>query len=106
MKELTITKVRISSLAGFYAIGFGIFGLIISLAYAMSASLHFGQETNSLLGGLAFGITAGFLEVFFVTIFYAMIGAVAGFLNAIIFNVISRSSGGIVLNVKEQKEQK
>jgi hypothetical protein len=103
MKELTIFKVRIGSLAGFYAVGFGVVGLILSLLFAMASSLHFGAETANLLKGLAFGVTAGWGEVIFVTIVYAVGGAVTGFVHAVIFNVISRASGGIVVDVKEQK---
>lgn len=103
MKELTITKVRIGTLAGFYAVGFGIVGFAISLLYAIGGSLHFGAETSSILKGMAFGITAGVAEVIFLTIVYAVTGAVVGFVHAVIFNLISRTSGGIVVNVKEQK---
>ncbi len=103
MKELTIKKVRTSSLAGFYAVGFGIVGFIIGALWAMSATIHFGTETQSVLKGLAFGLTAGFLELFFVTVVYTVVGAVVGFVNAIIFNLISMSSGGISINVKEEK---
>jgi hypothetical protein len=103
MKELTILKVKIGTLAGFYAVGFGIVGFILSLLYAMASSLHFGVETSSVLKGMAFGITAGVAEVIFVTIMYAVAGAVTGFVHAVIFNVISRAAGGIVLSVKEQK---
>jgi hypothetical protein len=52
---------------------------------------------------LAFGVTAGWGEVIFVTIVYAVGGAVTGFVHAVIFNLISRASGGIVVDVKEQK---
>ncbi|MCX6728655.1 MAG: hypothetical protein NTV39_02720 [Candidatus Saccharibacteria bacterium] len=103
MKELTIKKVRTSSLAGFYAVGFGIVGFVLGALWAMSATIHFGAETQSVLKGLAFGLTAGFLELFFVTVVYAMIGAIVGFVNALIFNLISMSSGGITINVKEEK---
>jgi hypothetical protein len=103
MKELTIFKVRIGSLAGFYAVGFGVVGLILSLLFAMATNLHFGTETANLLKGLAFGVTAGWGEVIFVTIVYAVAGAVTGFVHAVIFNLISRASGGIVVDVKEQK---
>lgn len=103
MKELTIFKVRIGSLAGFYAIGFGIVGFIASLLFAMASSLHFGVETESVLKGLAFGVTAGVGEVIFVTIMYTVGGAVTGFVHAVVFNLISRASGGVVINVKEQK---
>jgi hypothetical protein len=103
MKELTILKVKIGTLAGFYAVGFGIVGFILSLLYAMSSSLHFGVETSSVLKGLAFGITAGVAEVIFVTIMYAVAGAVTGFVHAVIFNVVSRTAGGVAISVKEQK---
>lgn len=103
MKELTIFKLRVSSLSGFYAVGFGILGFIISLLFAMAGSLHFGVETSSILKGLVFGITAGLLEVILVTIIYAVVGAVIGFVHAVIFNLVSMASGGIVVSVKEQK---
>lgn len=103
MKDLNIIKVRMGSLAGFYAAGFGIVGFIVSLLFAMSASLHLGIETASLLKGLVFGVTAGLVEVFFVTVIYAVIGAVVGFIQAVIFNLVSRTSGGIVITTKEQK---
>ncbi len=103
MKDLNIVKVRLGSLAGFYAAGFGIVGFIISLLYAMSASLHFGIETESLLKGLVFGVTAGLVQVFFITVMYAIIGAVVGFVQALIFNLISLTSGGIIITTKDQK---
>ena len=103
MKELTILRVRLGSLAGFYAAGFGIVGFVISMLYAVSGSIHLGVETASILKGLAFGITAGVVEVFFITILYSVIGAFIGFLHAVIFNLISGTSGGIVVDVKEQK---
>jgi hypothetical protein len=103
MKELTIKRVRTSSLAGFYAVGFGIVGFVLGALYAMSSTIHFGSDTQSVLKGLAFGLTAGFLELFFITIVYAMVGAIVGFVNALIFNLISLSSGGISIHVKEEK---
>jgi len=103
MKDLTIIRIRLGTLAGFYAAGFGIVGFIISVIYALSASLHLGVETASLLKGLVFGVTAGLVEVFFVTIMYAIFGAVVGFVQAVIFNLISLASGGIVIITKEQK---
>jgi len=103
MKELTIHKIKMGSLAGFYAVGFGIVGLIVSLLYAMTASLHFGADTESVLKGLAFGITAGLAEVVFVTVMYAVIGAIVGFVHAVIFNLIALAAGGITVSVKEQK---
>jgi hypothetical protein len=103
MKELTIKKVRMSSLSGFYAVGFGIIGFILGAVYAMSSTVHFGAETESVLKGLAFGLTAGFLQLFFVTVVYAVVGAVVGFVNALIFNLIALSSGGISIDVKEEK---
>ena len=103
MKELTIFKVRLGSLAGFYAIGYGIVGLIISLLFAMSANLHFGSDTTSVLKGMSFGVTAGWAEVIFVTIIYTVAGAVTGFVHAVVINLISRTSGGLVVDVKEQK---
>ena len=103
MKDLTIVRVRMGTLAGFYAAGFGIVGFIVSLLYAMSISLHLGVETASLLKGLVFGVTAGLVEVFFVTIMYTIFGAVVGFVQAVIFNLISLASGGIVITTKEQK---
>ncbi|MEI6850723.1 MAG: hypothetical protein WCK26_02025 [Candidatus Saccharibacteria bacterium] len=103
MKELNIIKVRIGSLVGFYATGFGIVGLIVSLLFAMSNSLHYGVETASLLKGMVFGVTAGFVEVVFITAVYAIIGAIVGFMQAVIFNIVSGASGGIVITTKEQK---
>jgi len=103
MKELAITKVKVSSLAGFYAAGFGILGFIISVMSAMSSSLHYDVETASILKGLVFGITIGVAEVIFITIAYAAIGAFIGFLHAIIFNLITKVSDGIVITTKEQK---
>jgi cell shape-determining protein MreD len=66
MKELTISKLRMGSLAGFYALGFGVVGFLIGLLYVMADSFQFAAATQAVIKGLAFGVATSWIDVFLV----------------------------------------
>lgn len=98
---LTIKSVKPTSLAVFVGTAWALVGLVIALIAALGGSLAFGDQTDSVIKGLLFGLTAGLFTVILLPIIYFAIGWLIGAVYGWLFNVIAGVSGGIQFNHKE-----
>jgi hypothetical protein len=86
---------------------FGILGLLFGIAYAMllSALLGFfsqmGGEFQSL-GGTFTG-ALGIFMIFFLAIFYAVIGALVTAILSWLYNLLARGLGGVRFHLEPEK---
>jgi len=100
-----IIGVKTSTLALYEGVFAGVIGLAVALFWSLSTSFQYGVATSSVLKGLAFGLTAGFISIIVVPIVYFAFGWIVGLVHGFIFNVISETSGGIVLRIENIKEK-
>lgn len=100
-----ITGVKTSSLAMYEGVFAAILGLGIAVMYSLRNSVEIANSTDSVLAGLAFGMTAGIVSILVLPLIYFAFGWVIGMLHGFVFNVISETSGGIVVRVSEDKEK-
>lgn len=100
-RSLKVTGVKASTLAMFEGTFAGVIGLGVAILYSLNTTVKLANSTNSVLTGLAFGITAGIVSILVLPFIYFGIGWVVGYLHGFIFNVIVTSSGGIGLDVED-----
>jgi len=98
-----IVGVKTASWANFMGAFWSIIGLGVAILHSLQSTVQFSQSTESLLAGLAFGTAVGIVSIIVIPIVYFAIGWVIGGLQAFIFNVISESSGGIVIKLDDEK---
>lgn len=95
--EQNIVGIMPSTVALFQATFAAAIGLGIAVLRSLEASFKFGQETNSVLAGLSFGVASGLVLVIVLPLVYFALGWVLGYLNGWVLNVIIRASGGVVV---------
>lgn len=100
-----IIGVKSSTLALYEGVFAGIIGLAVAFFWSLSASFNYGVATNSVLKGFAFGLTAGLISIIIIPLVYFAIGWIVGLIHGFVFNVISSTSGGIVLRIENIKEK-
>ena len=100
-----IIGVKTSTLALYEGVFAAVLGLAIALFWSLSTSFQYGVATNSVLKGLAFGLTAGFVSLIIVPLVYFAFGWIIGLVHGFIFNVISETSGGIVLRIENTTQK-
>ncbi|HUD11529.1 MAG TPA: hypothetical protein VMS08_03890 [Candidatus Saccharimonadia bacterium] len=94
-KRVKVTSIKPSTVAMFEGM-FGLLaGIVIAFVYSIRVTIGFTSATNSLLQGLMLGLGAGFFALIALAIIYFAIGWVAGYVQALIFNVVASSMGGI-----------
>ena len=102
-----IKKIDVWSCVKIAFILFGVIGLIFGIFYAMLLSMvggflsQMGGEFQSL-GGLFTG-ALGIFMIFFLAIFYAVMGAIVTAIIAWIYNLLARGFGGVKLDLVEEK---
>jgi hypothetical protein len=102
-----IRKINVWSCVKIAFILFGVIGLIFGIFYAMMLSMvggilsQMGGEFQSL-GGFFTG-ALGIFMVFFLAIFYAVMGAVVTAIMAWIYNLLAGGFGGIKFDLSEEK---
>ena len=74
-------------IAGFFLAVFSLFGVAAGAA---------ASETEAALLSLFFGVGA----VFFLPVFYGVIGFIFGLLTSLIYNLIARTAGGLQLDLE------
>lgn len=95
-----IIGVKSSTLALYEGVFASIVGLAIALFWSLSASFNYGVATNSVLKGFAFGLTAGLMSIIIIPLVYFAMGWIIGLIHGFVFNIVSTTSGGIVLRIE------
>lgn len=96
-----ITGVKASSIAVFEGTFAAILGLGVAILFSLNTTVKLASETNSVLAGMAFGLTAGIVSITVLPLIYFSFGWVVGYLHGWVFNVVSSNSGGIVVDTEE-----
>ena len=98
-----VVGIKSSTLAVFEGTFMGILGLGVAILHSLRATVDVASETQSVLGGLAFGLTTGIVSIIVLPLVYFGIGWVFGYLHGFIFNVVAETSGGLVLRLEDEK---
>ena len=79
-----------------------LFGMVAAILFSISSTVHWAQETDSVLRGLTFGIASGFIAIIAVPIVYFAIGWVLGWIQGFLLNALVSMSGGLVLKTEKE----
>lgn len=97
-----ITGVNTGTIAMFEGTFAAILGLGIAIMYSLNATVRFADSTNSVLRGLAFGLTTGIISIIVLPFIYFAFGWLIGLVHGFVFNVVAHSSGGIVIDMQDE----
>lgn len=100
--SLRVTGVKPSTIAmvqGTFAL---LVGLVAAILFSVSATVHWAQETESVLRGLTFGMASGFIAIIGVPIVYFAIGWLLGWMQGFVINAVIGMSGGILLKTENE----
>ncbi len=98
-----VIGVKSSTLALFEGVFAAVLGLGTAILWSLGSTLQYGQATGSVLQGLAFGLTAGVVSIVVLPLIYFSFGWIIGYIHGFVFNVISETSGGIMLRIENTK---
>lgn len=100
-----IIGVKSSTVALYEGVFVGAIGLFVAIMWSLKATFAYGAATESVLGGLVFGLATGIISIVVLPLVYFAIGWVLGYLHGFLFNIVSETSGGIVLRIEQTKEK-
>lgn len=100
-----VVGVKSATLALYEGAFAGVIGLGVAIMWSLRSTLSYSAQTGSVLEGMVFGLAAGIVSIFVLPFVYFAFGWVMGYLHGFIFNVISETSGGIVLRIENTKEK-
>ena len=103
VEKLQIVSVEAYSLGSFVGMLFALIGFVAALLYTFSSTVNIAQATDSVLQGLTFGVARGILALLVVPLVYFVFGFVLGYFYGVIFNAVSKNTGGIVVDTIKQK---
>ena len=101
-KNKRITSVKATTLALYEGVFAALIGLVIAFIVGLKSSIDVAQQTESVLGGLTFGLTAGVVTIIVVPLIYFGIGWIIGLIHGFVFNIVSQTSGGIVIKLEDE----
>ena len=101
-----IVGIKATSLATFEGTFLGIIGLGVAILHSLNATVDMAAQTESVLAGMAFGLATGIVSILVLPLIYFGIGWVFGLIHGFIFNIVSESSGGILVHTEEEKSDK
>lgn len=96
-----IIGVNASTVATYYGTFGAIVGLTIAVIHSLRTTIDIASDTQSVVSGLAFGLTTGIVSILVLPLIYFGIMWVIGYVNGFIFNVVASSSGGIGIILEE-----
>lgn len=98
-----IVGIKSSTLATFIGSFWAIMGLGVAILHSLRTTIDVAESTQSVIGGLAFGLATGVVSIIVLPLIYFGIGWVLGYLWGFIFNVVAETSGGLVLRLEDEK---
>jgi len=101
-----VKKLRVLSFAKFQAVLFALLGLIAGIVYSfgglvIDALVSIGWITDSSTPGLSFGTVLALGALIGMPIMFAVIGFIAGLIEAVLYNLFARWSGGIEMDFEQ-----
>ena len=103
VEEKRVVSLRPTTVAMFQGAFGAVLGLGVAVLYSVRATVGLTNETNSILAGLAFGMSVGALSLVVLPLVYFAIGWVLGLVQGWFYNIVLGASGGIVLGVQDEK---
>ena len=98
-----IVQVRATSLATFEGTFAAILGLGVAIIYSLNTTIDIAASTNSVLKGMAFGLTAGIISIIVLPFIYFAFGWLIGLIHGWIFNIFLGASGGVAFQLDDEK---
>lgn len=98
-----IVGIKSSTLAMFEGTFAAVLGLGVAIMHSLRSTVEVAESTQSVLGGMAFGLATGIVSIIVLPLLYFGIGWVVGYLHGFVFNVISETSGGLSFNMSDDK---
>jgi hypothetical protein len=98
-----VVGIKSSTLATFVGSFWGIMGLGVAILHSLRTTIDVAESTQSVIGGLAFGLATGVVSIIVLPLIYFGIGWVFGYLWGFIFNVVAETSGGLVVRLEDEK---
>lgn len=102
MKELTITKINIMSIGKLVGVWYAIVGLAVGLVGSVSSAVAIVTNNNySTLADVLIIIGVILSGIIFVPLVMFVLGWIHGAILGLIFDVISRGTGGLKIEVTD-----
>lgn len=79
-----------------------VLGLGVAVLHSMRVTVKMADSTESVLGGLAFGLATGVVSLFVLPFVYFAIGWIVGLVQAWFYNLVLGVSGGVVVELKDE----
>lgn len=98
-----IVRINAATVAMFQGTFAAILGLGVAVLHSLKATVHVAQSTDSVITGMTFGLAAGIISIIVVPLLYFALGWVVGFVQGWAYNVILGASGGIVVQLEDEK---
>lgn len=100
---ISIKPTSIAMLQGTFA---SIIGLWVAIVFSLNTTVDIANSTQSVLAGLTFGVASGAAAIIVVPLVYFGIGWIIGLIQGLIINFVVESSGGIEVELTDNKEKK
>jgi hypothetical protein len=98
-----VVGIKSATLATFIGSFWGILGLGVAVLHSLRTTIDVAESTQSVIGGLAFGLATGIVSIIVLPLIYFGIGWVIGYLWGFVFNVVAETSGGLVIRLEDEK---
>lgn len=80
-----------------------ILGLGVAILHSLRTTVDIAAETESVLSGMAFGLATGIVSIIVLPLIYFGLGWIIGYFHGWVFNVVAETSGGIVMQLEDEK---
>lgn len=98
-----ITRVNAMTVAMFQGTFASIVGLGVAVLHSLQATVKVASATDSVIAGMTFGLAAGVISVIVVPLLYFALGWVVGLVQGWVYNVVLGASGGVVVQLEDEK---
>lgn len=97
-----VTRIHATTLATFQGTFASLIGLGVAILFSLQTTIQTAQATESVLRGMAFGLTAGVISIIVLPFIYFVFGWVIGLLQAWVYNAVLGAAGGIVFDLQDE----
>lgn len=97
-----VTRIHATTLATFQGTFASLIGLGVAILFSLQTTIQTAQATESVLRGMAFGLTAGVISIIVLPFVYFVFGWVIGLLQAWVYNAVLGAAGGIVFDLQDE----
>lgn len=98
-----VVSLKPTTVAMFQGAFGAVIGLGVAIIYSIQATVGLAEETNSVLAGMAFGLSVGVLSLVVLPLIYFAIGWLIGLVQGWFYNIVLGASGGVVIGVQDEK---